>query len=126
MDWLEEAIKLEATPKTLRQETIRDFCARMSIPESNYYYHINKKENKAKVLEMVLNVAKTSAPDILKKLVERAEEGDMKAIDMYMDMILQLSKNLDVKTDGKPIFIPSEIASKYGINTNNSTEADSK
>jgi hypothetical protein len=116
MDWLEEAIKLEATPKTLRQETIRDFCARFAIPESNYYYHINKKENKVKVIEMVLNTAKTAAPEVLKKLVEKAEEGDMKAIDLYMDMILQLSKNLDVKTDGKPIIQVAEaIALKHGL-----------
>ncbi len=120
MDWLEEAIKLEATPKTLRQETIRDFCARFNIPESNYYYHINKKDNQAKVLELTLHEAKTHAPVVLKKLVEKAEEGDMKAMDLYLDMILQLSKNLDLKTAGKPIFIPSEIAEKYGIETNTS------
>ncbi len=124
MDWLEEAIKLEATPKSLRQETIRDFCTRMNIPESNYYYHINKKENRAKVLEITLNVAKTHAPEILKKLVEKAEEGDMKAMDLYLDMILELSKNLDVKTDGLPIIQISEvIANKHGITsqpTNNS------
>ena len=70
MDWLEEAIKLEATPKSIRQETIRDFCKRFEIPESSYYYHVNKKENRAKVLELTLNEANKIAcnPDSMGQL----------------------------------------------------------
>jgi hypothetical protein len=117
MDWLQEAIKLEATPKSMRAETIRDFCARFNIPESNYYYHLSKSENKAQILEITLNEAKTRAPEILKKLGDLAESGDIRAIDIYLDYILQLAKNLDIKTGGRPIIqIAKEIIEKNGLN----------
>jgi len=101
--WVDEAVIQEATPKALRKETTRDFCARHGIPESNYYYHVNKADNKKRILEITLNVAKSAAPEVLEILVSKAMEGDMRAIDLYMDMILQLSKNIDVKTNGLSI-----------------------
>ena len=118
IDWVTEAIQLESTPKQLRKETTREFCQRHSIPESNYYYHIRKTENKKRILEIVLNEAKERAPDILKKLADKAEEGDMRAMDIYVDSILQLAKNLDIKSDGKPIIqLANEIAQRNGLNT---------
>lgn len=125
MDWLEEAIKRNAIPKHARLDTVEEFCSRFNIDAKQYYYQLSKKENKEKILEIVLNIAKESSPEILEKLVEEAKKGNMKAMDLYLDMILQLSKNLDLKTAGKPIFIPSEIAEKYGIETNTSTEPNS-
>lgn len=102
-DWLEEAIKREATPKTLRTETVEEFCTKYGIPVSNYYYHLSKSENKKRVIEITLNKAKESAPEILDVLVEMAKSKDIRAIDIYIDTILQLAKNLDIKSDGKPL-----------------------
>lgn len=119
MDWLDEAIAFEATPKRVRTKTLQLFLAEHSVPESTYYYHIRKPETQAKILELSLNVAKASAPDVLKKLVEKAEGGDIRAIDIYLDYILKLAKNLDLKSDGKPIvFLPPEIAEKNAIPMN--------
>ncbi len=124
MNWLEEAIQRLATPKTLRTESNRDFCKRFEIPESTYYETLSRPENQKRILDITLNVAKESTPDILEKLVELAKNGDIRAIDIYMDYILQLAKNLDIKTGGKPIVeIAKEIAQKNGINT--STESNS-
>lgn len=112
VNWLDEAIKREATPKTLREETVEQFCKRFDLPVSNYYYHISKPDNKKKVLETVISVAKDAAPEVLKRLVEKAEEGDMKAIDIYVDSILQLAKILDLQTAGKPLILPATLIVK--------------
>ena len=103
IEWLDEAVKREATPKSLREETVEEFCKKYKLPVSNYYYHISKTENKTRVLEITLNKAKDEAPEILEVLVEMAKNKDIRAIDIYMDSILQLAKNLDIKTAGKPI-----------------------
>lgn len=125
MDWLEEAIKRQATPKHARVDSVEEFCAKYNIDIKQYYYQLSKPDNKKKVLETVLSVAKDSSPEVLDVLVKKAQEGDMKAIDLYMDMILQLAKNLDVKTDGKPIIqIAEAIANKHGLTTS-STESNS-
>jgi len=127
MDWLEEALQLEATPKTSRPMTVTDFLAKHNVSSSTYYYQVSKEENQKKILKIVLNRAKERAPSILEKLGDLAENGDMRAIDSYMDMILQLSKNFDIKTDGKPILQISEaIANKNSLNaTTPSTEQNS-
>lgn len=127
LSWLEEAIAFEATPKQIRTESMREFCRRHSLPESNYYYHVRKPENQARILELALNVAKASAPDVLRKLVEKAEAGDVRAIDIYLDYILKLAKNLDLKSDGKQIvFMPAEIAEKNGVNLQSDTNASAE
>lgn len=116
MDWLDEAITLEATPKAVRTESVREFVKRHNVPERNYYYHTRKPEFQAKVLELALNEAKREAPDVLRKLAELATSGDVRAIDIYLDYILKLAKNLDLKSDGKQIvFMPAEIAAKNGV-----------
>lgn len=120
INWIDEMIIREATPKQLRTDTVDEFCAKFSIPTSNYYYHAGRPENKKKVINTTVDNVKTHAPEILEKLVEKAKGGDIKAIDLYMDMILQLAKNLDLKTDGRPIIqIAKEIAEKNNLNESN-------
>lgn len=128
-NWLTEAIELEATPKAIRTESVREFCARLNVNERTYYYQTRKPEFRAQVLELALNEAKREAPDVLRKLAERAKGGDVKAIDIYLDYILKLAKNLDLKSDGKSIvFVPTEIADKNALTldaTHTSAEPDS-
>lgn len=103
IEWLDEAIQLEATPKLLRKETVKEFCDRNGLPLSNYYYHLSKPESKKRVLEIALTKARDKAPDVLETLVREAEGGDMKAMAIYMDSILRLAKQLDITTGDKPI-----------------------
>lgn len=116
-DWLDDAIQLLATPDRLRTESVMDFCERNKVARSSFYYELSKEENKKRILEITLNKAKDEAPEVLDVLVQKAKEGDMRAMDIYIDSVLKLAKNLDLKSDGKPIFIPSEIAFKNDINT---------
>lgn len=116
MDWLNEAIARQATPKHLREGTVEEFCAKYGITTQSFYYELSKDESKKKILELALNKAKESVPEVLEVLIERAKAGDMKAIDIYLDSVIQLAKNLDIKSDGKPIIqLANEIAEKNGI-----------
>jgi len=125
-NWLDEAIQREAKPKALRDETVEQFAEKWNITSSKYFYEMSKKENWEKILEISLNTAKKETPEVLDKLIEKAKTGDMKAIEMFLDYILKLAKNLDIKSDGKPLIqIAGEIASKYGI-TPQDTSDDSK
>lgn len=101
--WVEEMIEREALPKTLRTETVEDFCARHGVSVSTYYYQSSKTENWKKVLEISLMSAKKEVPDVLKVLGEKAKSGDMKAIDLYLDYVVQLSKNIDIKSGGEAL-----------------------
>ena len=100
-DWITLAVERQAIPKALRKESVEEFCNLHGLSPANYYYHISKPENQQRILDLVLRVAKDSAPDILERLVEKAVEGDMKAMDIYIDSIMKLAKNVDVKSDGK-------------------------
>lgn len=116
IDWLDEAIKREATPKSLRTNTVEEFCKVYDLPVSTYYYHISKQENKKRVLEVTLNKAKDEAPEILEVLVDMAKKRDIRAIDIYMDSILQLAKNLDITSQGKSIVqLSAEIIEKNSL-----------
>lgn len=102
VNWIEEAIKREAIPKPLRQETVKAFAEKYGIDEKQYWYQMSKKENQEKVLEIALNEAKKEAPEVLVNLGQRAKK-DNRAAELYLDYILKLAKNLDIKSDGKPI-----------------------
>jgi hypothetical protein len=114
-NWIQEMIEREAIPKSAREETVAQFCDKWGITESTYYYQSSKPDNWKKTLEISLNNAKKECPEVLKVLGEKAKDGDMKAIDMYLNYIIQLAKNLDVKSDGKPIYLPSELITKNEI-----------
>jgi hypothetical protein len=100
-NWLDAMIEREATPKTLRKETVEQFCAKWGVTDSTYYYQSSKTDNWKKVLEISLMSAKKEVPDVLKVLGDKAKDGDMKAIDLYLDYVVQLSKNLDIKSGGE-------------------------
>lgn len=102
-NWIDAMIVREATPKAAREDTIAEFCSKWGISDQTYYNHAAKDENQKKILKTILTSVKKKAPEILEKLGEKAESGDMKATDMYLNYVLELSKNLDLKSDGKPL-----------------------
>lgn len=118
-NWIEEMIEREALPKALRTETVEDFCARHDISISTYYYQSSKTDNWKKVLEISLMSAKKEVPDVLKVLADKAKSGDVKAINTYLDYVVQLSRNLDIKSDGKSLVInvDKELVGKYGLDS---------
>lgn len=120
-NWIDAMIEREATPKTLREITVKEFCAKWGVAESTYHYQSSKSDNWKKILEISLMSAKKEVPDVLKVLGEKAKGGDVKAIDLYLDYVVQLSKNLDIKSDGKEL--PQPLL--YGIFDNNSNQEDS-
>jgi len=126
MDWLEEAIKRQATPKHARVDSVEEFCQKHNLDIKQYYYQLSKEDNKKKILEVVLNTAKDASPEVLDVLVKKAKEGDMKAMAIYIDSILRLAKQLDITTAGHPIItLAKEIADKNDITQsteNNSSE----
>lgn len=103
IDWLDEAIQRQALPKHLRQESVEEFCARNGTNIKAYYYQLSKEENKKKILEVVLNTAKDAAPEIMDVLVQKAKDGDIRSIEIYIDSILRLAKQLDITTKDLPI-----------------------
>lgn len=121
--WIDEAIEREATPKTLRENTVDEFVAKHGVSRQTYYYQMSQEENKKRVLEISLNKAKDEAPEVLDVLVQKAKTGDNKAMEMYLDYILKLAKNLDIKSDGKPLIqIAGEIAQKYELPSSNTSD----
>ena len=102
-NWLDAAIEREATPKALRENTVAQFSEKWGIKPDKYNYEMGKEENWKKVLEISLRFAKKAVPEIVQKLTEKAEMGDLNAIAMVMDKIYKLASNLDVKSDGKPL-----------------------
>lgn len=127
VDWVEEMIIREATPKTQRRETVEEFCKLHGISEATYYNHSSKEENQKKVVKVAVTLVKKSLPEVLEKLREKAEGGDMKAVDMFLNYVAELSKNLDIKSDGKVLPTPiiplnNVILTDNSNEQNNSTE----
>lgn len=102
-NWVDEMIQREALPFAARVDTIKSFCEKWKIKEARYSYQSSKTDNWQKILKIILRLAKKECPEILKVLVEKAKAGDTKAIDMYLDYIIKLAKNLDVQTGGEKI-----------------------
>ncbi len=124
-NWLDAMCELEATPKSIRKITVVKFCKKWGVHEATYYYQARKKENHEKILEIALNSAKKEVPEVLKVLIDNAKAGKERSIEMYLDYIIKLSKNLDIKTDGKPIIsIDQAIAAKYDFNKSTKRDSD--
>jgi hypothetical protein len=121
--WIQEMIERESIPKAERKETVEAFCERNSISIGTYYYQALKEDNQREIIKNSVRLAKTALPEVLKKLEEKAKEGDMKAIEMFLNYVAELSKNLDIKSGGKPLYMPSDIIKKY--DTTSETETDS-
>jgi len=122
--WIEEAIERAATPQVLRKESTEVWCDKRGVSPQAYYYQLSKEENQKKILDISLNVAKRALPDVLECLIKSAKSGREKSIEMYLDYIIKLAKNLDIKSDGKPLIqVASEIATKYGLTSQNSSDS---
>lgn len=114
--WIERMIEREALPRAARKETTEQFCINEGIEKSSYYYQASKEEHQKKILEISLNRARIELPEVLDSLISNAKGGKEKSIEMYLDYIIKLAKNLDIKSDGKPIIqIASEVATKYAL-----------
>lgn len=121
LNWVKEMIEREATPKTMRTETVEKFAERHNIVPSNYHYHKVKKENQEKIVKLCLLVAKESLPEVLEKLGENAKAGKEKSIEMYLKFIAELSEKIDMTSGGNPI----PILNLNNVPKNNSNNKDS-
>lgn len=122
-NWIDAMIQREAIPKVLREDTVEGFCKQWEVPESTYYYQATRKENQKEILKIALSLAKKGTPEVLEKLREKAESGDTKAIEMFLNYVLELSKNLDVKSDGKQLPQPILL---HALQRNDSNEQDTE
>lgn len=129
IDWVEEAIRREATPKSLREpKTDQEFIKKFGVAESTYYYTIAKKENQEKILDLCFKQAKRRTANILEKMGEKAEDGNDTSIAQFMEYVLEVKKKLELSGDkDNPIniIIDKGIANKNGISTSD-TISDSK
>ena len=119
-NWVDAMIEREAIPKAARQETVAEFCAKWGISEATYYNHSSKDENQKKIVRLSLMLVKKALPEVLEKLREKAEDGDMKAVDMFLNYVAELSKNIDVKTGGDKILGINYVNPNGNNNTANS------
>ena len=101
-NWIDAMIEREATPKPLREETTRDFCTKHGIPESTYYYEVNKKENWEKIEDLCFKQAKKHTPEILENLGERGKT-DNKAAEIFLEFILERKKRMDITSNNESI-----------------------
>jgi len=101
IDWVEKAIEYEATPERLREpKTTTEFAKILGIPRSSYYYEMSKKENQERIIDICFKQAKKRTPNILDKLGQKAEEGDGKSQEMFLDYVLEKSKKTETKLTG--------------------------
>lgn len=122
--WIDLMIEREALPRAARSESTEAFCLLHNIEKSSYYYQASKEEHQKKILEISLNRAKNELPEVLESLMTNAKAGKEKSIEMYLDYIIKLAKNLDIKSDGKPIIqLASEVATKYAIDPQSSNNS---
>lgn len=97
--WVEEAIDWCSTPKDIRiPRTAREFCSVRSISESTFYYEISKPDFQRQVVEKSLTLAKKATPDILEKLREKAEQGDIRSIEIFLKYVLRLGEKDDAES----------------------------
>lgn len=124
-NWLDELVERASLPQVARKESVEEWCKVRDITPQAYYYQLSKPEIQKQVLELSLNKAKNELPDILDSLIANAKKGKEKSVEMYLDYIIKLAKNLDIKSDGKPIIqLTSEVAQRYAVTP--SSEDNSK
>lgn len=124
-DWVEEAIKREATPKSLREpKTDQEFIKQYGVAESTFYYTLAKDENQRKIMDLCFKQAKKRLPEVLEKLGEKAERGNDTSIGQFMEYVAEVKKRIELSGDkDNPIEHRIEEI-KYIIpneNSNNST-----
>jgi hypothetical protein len=118
-DWITAMVEREAIPKAVRGDTIDQFCEKWDIAVQTYHYQKSKKENRERTLEITLNLAKDEAPEILDKLVDLGKKGNTKAIQIYVDSILKLAKdlNLNVNLNNMKDYVLQVYEKRNGENT---------
>lgn len=94
--WIGEAIQYLATPKDKRYPaTVVDFCEKIGIARSVFYYEVEKPEFQQRLLKRMLSTVKEHAPEVLDKLVQNAKEGETKAIEIFMKYVLEIAEKID-------------------------------
>jgi len=121
--WIDEMIERQSLPKEMREETTTAFCERNKISRQDYYYQLSKPSNQKKILEITLNKAKNEVPEVMDTLIQNAKKGKERSIEMYLDYILKLAKNLDITSDGKPLYLPAELIDKYELTQDSKTSS---
>lgn len=95
--WIVEMIEREATPVSARVESNAEFLKRHGITETVYYYYARKPEYRRKMVKLAIEKVKEHTAEIMENLAIRAK-NDNKASELFLDYILELSKNIDIKT----------------------------
>lgn len=101
-NWIDKMVEREATPLSLRDGTVAEFCQKYGIGDSTYYYQSSKPENQEKIVKIALNNTKKHAPEVLENLGERAKNNSKDA-EMYLKFILQLAEKTDITSGGLAI-----------------------
>jgi len=94
--WIDEAIEWLSIPKDLRHpKTIVEFCDKMGIARSTYYFEVEKKDFQRRLIERMISNVKNDAPEILDKLAQNAKEGETRAIEVYVKYILAIAEKVE-------------------------------
>ena len=127
-EWVQKMIERESTPKSLRKETVEDICNQYKISQATYYNYVSKKENQKLILKNCLLLAKKGTPEIMEKLREKAEKGYMRAIDMFLKYVLELSEKFKLGEDPENRFkLPTTLnIIKPNGNANNTTDVQTE
>lgn len=93
-----------AVPSLLRvpQKQIEIYTA-LQIPERTFYEHSAKPEFNLNVIQKSLNRAKKEFPDVIGRLADNAKDGKEKSIEMFMEYVAEMSKKLDIRSNGKTL-----------------------
>lgn len=100
--WIVAMIQREATPLKARTESLAAFCEKHNITEAVYYFYAKKPEYRKRMVRLIMETVKEHTGDIMNNLALRAKT-DNKAAELFLDYVLELSKNFDFKTDGRPL-----------------------
>uniref|UniRef100_A0A6M3KV49 Uncharacterized protein n=1 Tax=viral metagenome TaxID=1070528 RepID=A0A6M3KV49_9ZZZZ len=98
INWLEIMIERQALPEEVREGTNTEFCQKLGIAHSTYYYQASKPENQKRIIDLSIQNARKYAPTVLDNLGQRAKT-DNKATEMYLKFILQLAENLNLNPE---------------------------
>jgi len=123
-DWVEEAIKREALPKSLREpKTTLEFVKLYDIPTSTYYDTISREVNQKQITELCFKQAKRRLPEVMDKLGQKAELGNDVSIAQFMEYIMDIKKRLDITSNDKQVGLLNFIQDNE-LRKNNSNQKD--
>lgn len=110
-----------SNPKSMRR-TNKEIQEYYGILERNFHYHTAKEEFMRKVIRNALIKGKRALPEILDVLQNLAKQGKEKSIEMYLEYVAELTKKMDLTTDGEKLtkFTDEQIETiaRRIINTN--------